>query len=503
MIGIPQDPRVLAGIFGVDLDNRTTVKGKAKGNNKAQTNGQAEDETVELELTQAERDELTQKYPRVLEALRKSKIPPDRSADVYRIAWPCFKTDLDEVTCERFVRKRKDLAGWLDEKRSDEIARCYDKFRAQAEQQKYDRDVAVAIRKLRVTDEAKRQFAIEQQGHSLEPPRAPLRDHLLTLDGLLNLPTVEPLIDGLIYCNTLTQLSGPPGCFKSFLAVGVSCCLATGIDLGPFTVPKPRTVVYVVAEGANGMGARILAWCEEWGFKPEVLFERLHILPLPIQLGEVMDVTEAAELVRELKADLFVIDTRARCTVGLEENSATEQGKAIEACESIRRANSCTVWDIHHSPREGNAGRGSNAWDGAVWSDLRMKREGLQATVVCQKHKDVPDGCDHKFLFASHTVSTELMPGVKEPWRQTLVLSRKRVWTDAVLANSRQVVLEIIRTKAPREGLSATEVVNFAEDEGISRSTTYEALKELLNDGLLLDVGSSRKTRYVAADENQ
>jgi len=95
--------------------------------------------------------------------------------------------------------------------------------------------------------------AIEQQGHSEnhKPPRAPLRDHLLTLDGLLNLPTVEPLIDGLIYCNTLTQLSGPPGCFKSFLAVGVSCCAAMGIDLGSFAVPKPRTVVYVVAEGAK------------------------------------------------------------------------------------------------------------------------------------------------------------------------------------------------------------------------------------------------------------
>jgi hypothetical protein len=329
-----------------------------------------------------------------------------------------------------------------------------------------------------------------------------LRDRVLTLDGLLDLPSVEPLVDGLIYRNVLVQLSGPPGCYKSFLAVAVACSAATGMDLGPFEVPQLRTVVYAVAEGANGMGARILAWCEVNKVKPEELFERLHIVPCPIQLGDVVDVSEAAELVRELNADVLVLDTRARCTVGLDENSATEQGKAIEAAESIRRANSCTVWGIHHSPREGNAGRGSNAWDGAVWSDLRMKKEGLQATVHCEKHKDVPDGCDHQFLFVPHTVSPELMPDVKEKYRRTLVLSRNGFWTDTLLANSRQVVLDIVRTKAPREGLTGSEIVEFAKEHGLSRSTTYEALKELLEQGRFQDVGTKSKTRYVATEQD-
>jgi hypothetical protein len=274
-----------------------------------------------------------------------------------------------------------------------------------------------------------------------------------------------------------------------------------GINLGPFLVPQPVTVVYAVAEGANGIFVRISAWCEVNGVKPEELFERLHIIPCPIQLGDTMDVSEAAELVKELNADLLVLDTRARCTVGLEENSATEQGKAIEAAESIRRANACSVWGIHHSPREGNAGRGSNAWDGGVWSDLRMKKEGLQATVHCGKHKDVPDGCDHQFLFARHTVSPELMPDVSEKNRQTLVLSRNGFWTTGLLANSRQVLLDIIRTRAPREGLTGSDIVEFAKEHGVSKSTVYDALKELLEQGLLLDVGSKSKTRYVAAEQ--
>ena len=257
-----------------------------------------------------------------------------------------------------------------------------------------------------------------------------LRDQVLDLDGLRSLPPVTPLIDGFLYWNTLAQLSGPPGCLKSFLALTASCCLGMGFDFGPFRVPRPATVVYAVAEGANGVGARILGWCEINQVDPQELLKRLHILPLAIQLGSQADVAQAAELVAERGADLLVLDTRARCTVGLEENSATAQGVAIEAAETIRRANSCTVWNLHHTPREGNAGRGSNAWDGGVWSDLRMKKEGIWSAVLhCEKHKDVADGCDHHFSFIPHTVSADLMPGVEEKERQTLVFVQKSVWT--------------------------------------------------------------------------
>lgn len=52
--------------------------------------------------------------------------------------------------------------------------------------------------------------------------RVHLRDRVLSLEQLRNLPPVEALVEGLIYRDTLVQLSGPPGCFKSFLAVAVA-----------------------------------------------------------------------------------------------------------------------------------------------------------------------------------------------------------------------------------------------------------------------------------------
>src|SRR5699024_3028282 len=136
--------------------------------------------------------------------------------------------------------------------------------------------------------------------------------------------------------------------------------------------------------------ARILAWCELNRVDPDELNGRFYVLPDSFQLGEQVDVGLMIDLVKTVDAGLLVIDTRARCTVGLEENSATEQGKAIRAAEMIQSANGCTVLAVHHSSRGGGAGRGSNAWDGAVWTDLRVEGDELAATITCHKHKDVP-----------------------------------------------------------------------------------------------------------------
>lgn len=326
--------------------------------------------------------------------------------------------------------------------------------------------------------------------------KAHLRDRLLSLDDLANLPPVRPLIDGLLYRDTLAQLSGPPGSYKSFAAVGMACAVATGTPFAGFSVRQPGRVVYVAAEGANGLRARILGWCEVEQVEPEALDGRLLILPEPVQLGN--DVSEIVDVVRAFDADLVVIDTRARCTVGLEENSATEQGRAIDAAEQIRAAAGCTVLVVHHSGTSTQRGRGSTAWDGAVWSDLRMSGEGLRATIECGKHKDVPAGCKHELTLMRHRVSQHLMPDTLDMQRQTLVVSRNGSGIESVRANSKRVVLEIVRNSAPPEGLTAPQVVSLAFESNVGKSSVYEGLKALMEAGELLNVGTPSRTRYVA-----
>lgn len=327
-----------------------------------------------------------------------------------------------------------------------------------------------------------------------------LKDRLRSLDELRNLRPAEPLIEGLLYRNTLAQLAGPPGCYKSFVSIAMSCALASGKSFGEFAVPNQGTVVYVAAEGASGLAKRVLAWCEAWGVDVGLVQERLVFLDLPLQLGEEDDVEQAVQVVTELDADLLVLDTRARCIVGLEENSATQQGLAIDAADSIRDAAGCTVLGVHHSSRNGKAGRGSNAWDGAVWSDLRMEGGGLQATVHCEKHKDVPAGCEHHFALVPHTVSSELMPNTFEPYRSTLVISNAPAGLQMMRANSQRVVLNIIWNSAPPEGFTGNQVIELAKPSGVGKSSVYSALNVLVEEGFARNIGTSHRSRYVRGE---
>ncbi len=328
---------------------------------------------------------------------------------------------------------------------------------------------------------------------------ASLASQLLSLSDLSSLPPVRPLVDGLLYRDTLAQLSGPPGSYKSFLALGMALAVALGMDWEGHHVPEGGPVVYVAAEGATGLHARALAWCELTNVEPADLDGRIYFLPVPIQLGNTVDVVQAVDMVQEVGAILLVLDTRARCTLGLEENSATEQGKAVHNAEVIQRAAGCTVFPVHHAGRAGGAGRGSNSWDGAVWSDLRVTGEDLRAQITCAKHKDVPAGCVHHYRMVPHTVSPELMPGCTAEQRSTLISVLAGDQDDLQSTPpSTRAVLDIIRTSDGIEGLTRPAIVALCREHDISRSPAYAAVKVLVTAGSLRNIGTDEKPRYVA-----
>ncbi len=279
----------------------------------------------------------------------------------------------------------------------------------------------------------------------------------------------------------------------------MSCALATGQNWEGHLVPVREKVVYVAAEGAAGLRVRILAWCELTGVDPAALEGWLYVLPCPVQLGQLVDVSEAAELAADIGAGLLVLDTRARCTLGLEENSATEQGRAIDAAERIREAAGCAVLVVHHTGRTGSTPRGSTAWDGAVWTDLRLKSDGpLCATIHVEKHKDAPSGMDFEYRLVPHTVSESLMPGVAEDARKSLVVvPRADGTTDADEPASLRNVWDIAGTTCGDEGLTRAQLRDLAVEQGVSKSSAYRAVNTLIERQILRNIGTENRARYV------
>lgn len=332
-------------------------------------------------------------------------------------------------------------------------------------------------------------------------PRPHMRDRLLSLTGLGALQPVRPLVDGLLYRGTLAQLSGPPGSYKSFVAVGMACAVALGRPFEGHRVPEAGRVVYVAAEGGGGIRTRVLAWCENNQVDPADLEGQLFVLPEPMQLGNSVDVSQARDVARELQPALFVADTRARCTLGLSENDSADQGTAIEAAESIQRAGGGAFLAVHHSGRVGDHGRGSNAWDGAVWSDLRLKGADLRCELRVAKHKDAPDGIDYRYRMLPHIVLERALPQLEDErpdeWasrRSTLVVAQDRPleFSDPARRSS-QIVLEIVRNSTDPQGFTRTQIVDAAKLLKVGSSSAYSAIDTLSKAGKIRKSG----TRFI------
>ena len=60
----------------------------------------------------------------------------------------------------------------------------------------------------------------------------------------------KPVIDnGVLLDGTLLLLIGPPKSKKTFLTMNLALSIASGSDFSGFKVPKPKKVLYLLAEG--------------------------------------------------------------------------------------------------------------------------------------------------------------------------------------------------------------------------------------------------------------
>lgn len=218
-----------------------------------------------------------------------------------------------------------------------------------------------------------------------------LRRRMVTATQLANSPTPEPLIHGLLDLDTEAWLIGAPGSLKSFVALDLAGHVGRGQEWQGHRV-KRRGVLYVAAEGQGGMVLRARAWEKEHGEMEGVSF-----LPYPVQVKSNDGQWEAlTRIASEDRPGLIVIDTQARVSVGLEENSATDMGILIGAVGMLRRATGACVLVIHHTGRNGGDARGSSALDGAQDTELKVVRAEPRSSLMCKlvmdKQKDMAEG---------------------------------------------------------------------------------------------------------------
>jgi len=228
--------------------------------------------------------------------------------------------------------------------------------------------------------ESAAQAPVEVAGDAVDA----LLAEMLTPSQIKQKPRPRYLIKGYLSLDSESWLIGEPGSKKSFVALDIAGHVAAGQNWQGRKVSQ-ATVVYIVAEGAGGIGDRIKAYEALHG----PMNEHVHFLPRPVQARNAQAWAVLVEACRRLAPGLVVIDTQARVTVGLEENSATELGIYIEAVRATREATGACVLTVHHTGRKGGDARGSSAIDGAQTTELKVESAGLDGRLLTEKQKDL------------------------------------------------------------------------------------------------------------------
>jgi hypothetical protein len=210
---------------------------------------------------------------------------------------------------------------------------------------------------------------------------------------------VEWLIHGILPVKSFSALFGPPGSFKSFIALDIAEAIATGRPWMGNPIERQGAVLYLCGEGFGGMGARIKA-CQLHHSTPKgapiyVIRHQLNLRSSQEDFNALMFAIVALVEKTGMEFQLMVIDTLARSFGGGNENDSDAMGAFITTMGKIQEFLNCALMVLHHSGKDTTKGlRGHSSLLGAVDTQLEILRfeEQAKGVISLTKQKDGEDG---------------------------------------------------------------------------------------------------------------
>ncbi len=288
---------------------------------------------------------------------------------------------------------------------------------------------------------------------------------------VLNRPAPPYLVDGRIVAGSFGATWGESGGYKTFLMLDCACSVASGRDWLGARIVRPGPVVYVVGEGAGGIGARLAAWKTARGFP---LNERIgfFLVPSPVYLMFRDNVTDFLAALAGATPALIVFDTMARCMAGGDENSAADIGTMVNHCDLIRERTGAAVWLVHHSTKNGGSERGSSALRGACDTMFSMSKADDLVTLACDKQKDAEP---------FESIPLHLTP--VEGTSSCVLRPASQVIACGDLTANQRRLLDVLRSTFGQDGATTLEWQKASPD--VNERSFYRAKKVLIDRGIV------------------
>ena len=260
------------------------------------------------------------------------------------------------------------------------------------------------ISEMDVTTPARLNNSAETQvSEELELPQVPLQREGFKLeawDDIQDEP-VEWLVQGVIPQRSFVALYAPPASFKSFIALDIAECIATGRPFLGNEITRRGAVLYIAGEGHGGIGSRIKA-LKTHHKTPEntpvyFLRRQVNLRSSKTDLQDLVNAIDDLKAINEINFELIIIDTLARAFGGGNENASEDMGAFITAAGAIQGRYECGLLVVHHAGKDATKGlRGHSSLLGAVDTELEIIRiEGAQppkGILHISKQKDGEDG---------------------------------------------------------------------------------------------------------------
>ena len=227
----------------------------------------------------------------------------------------------------------------------------------------------------------------EPKQHSNKKPKIGLSNGMH-----LYAPTkISWLIKDILEAGTLSGMFGASGSGKSFTAIDLALCVASGKFYHDHKVTQGG-VVYFAGEGKAGLIRRTSAWLQSNPDYKDAIATNFYLADRACRLPlETNDVLDTLSLVPNLK--LIVLDTLQRTFEG-DENSTRDMSAYIQALDDIK-ANypDIVILVIHHTGHStSDRARGSSVLRASLDAEINVSMDDTKAiTLKCSKMKDADD----------------------------------------------------------------------------------------------------------------
>jgi hypothetical protein len=222
------------------------------------------------------------------------------------------------------------------------------------------------------------------------------------IDGpdFLNRPPQRWRVQGVIPDNGFALVLGEPGSYKTFFGLELGLCIATGLPFYGRAV-KQGNVLYVAAEGAGGLAARLRAWALH---RDTAIPRAFKVLPGVVPLTTLRRVQA---LIRQIAAQFpgeewgaAFLDTWNRNLAGGDENSSVDVGTAVQSADALRVAIQAPVITLHHGRKSDGSPRGHSSLPGALDTIISLERHGQhpEPIIVNARFTKQKDGTEGRLI---------------------------------------------------------------------------------------------------------